>query len=206
MPNHPEPRRIPTTDDTGHNSPAPAASWGEPEREQTSPRGSVPQVTSQTQRIPRKRQQQRKKDAARPTWQRVGALRGALALAASGLMMVLATGVQMLEETGLVGVRGTFTVDYCPSGNRKSSPPCYGDFVAHGDSPAKKVSGRLDKAGDYASGTKVAAVKDIVSAEGRYRETNTGETALSLVTALCILLCLALGTHWTHNWPRALGS
>ena len=164
-------------------------------------------MTNQTQWISRKKQQQQKKDAERPTWQRVGGLLLSLALAVGGLIMVLVGSVQTAEGTGLVGVRGTFTIDFCTSeGSGKSRHHnCYGDFVAHGDSPADKVSGRLDNGDDYASNTKIAAVKDIVRGGDHYRETGIGETALSLFTTMGpSLLLLALGIHWTRKWARAL--
>lgn len=167
------------------------------------PRGSVPQVTSQTQRISQKKQQ---KDSEQPKWRKVGHVLLGLALAVFSLIMLLALGVQAVEETGLVGVRGTFTVDVCEKGNSKTiNHHCFGNFVARGDSPDKKISGHLDNGEDYESSTNVAAVKDIVWGESNYRETGAGETAMSLFGGLGPgLLCLPLGIHWARRWARAL--
>jgi hypothetical protein len=159
-------------------------------------------VTSQTQRI----SQKKKQDSEKPTWRRVGHVLLGLALAAVGFIMLLVSGVQAVEGTGLVGVRGTFTVDFCERGDSKTvNHECSGDFVAHGDSPDEKVSGRLDNGEDYASSTAVDAVGDIVRGGDHYRETGAGEMAMSLAAGLGpSLLCLALGIHWTRRWARAL--
>lgn len=156
------------------------------------------------QRISQQKRKQQN-DSERPTWRRVGHLLLGLALAAVGLIMTLAVGVQAVERTGLVGVRGTFTVDFCVSGDSKTvNHECSGYFFARGDRPDEKVSGRLGNGEEYESGTKVEAVKDIVRGEGHYQETGAGETAMSLVPAGASLLCLALGIHWARRWARAL--
>lgn len=136
----------------------------------------------------------------------MGGLLVGLVVTVTGLTLVLGLGVQAVEDTGLVGERGTFTVDSCDHNPapKHFSRPCFGDFVAHGDSPDEKIPGRLDNASGYPDDTKVDAVKDIVLGAHHFRKTGTGEVTTSLLVMCTMLLVLWLGVHWTRKWARTL--
>ncbi|MEU9118184.1 hypothetical protein AB0D04_42360 [Streptomyces sp. NPDC048483] len=141
----------------------------------------------------RKKQQREPKPAW--GWRATGLLLG-LALTLVGAGAVVVNGVQGVQATGLVGTRGTFTVDYCMDTNssrKHSDYECGGDFTPRGGDADDGWSGTLENADNYPAGKKLDVVEAWVGSDQHFREIGVG-AALESVLWFCIgLVILTMG-------------
>ncbi|MER6842290.1 hypothetical protein [Streptomyces platensis] len=148
---------------------------------------------------------QQKKPRPALGWRVTGVLLG-LVLTLAGAAVVIVTGVQGVQATGLVGTRGTFKVGYCldtnPSG-KNSDYECGGDFAPRGGDFDDGWSGRLENAEDYPAGEKLDVVEAWIGGEGHFRETGVG-AALGSFWFFCIGLgILAMGAATFRTWAAS---
>ncbi|WP_328686988.1 hypothetical protein OHT20_35240 [Streptomyces caniferus] len=150
------------------------------------------------------RSQQKKPKPARG-WRVTGLLLG-LVIAFAGADAVLVSAVHGVQATGLVGTRGTFTVDYCTDTNpsRKNSDyECGGVFVPRGGVVDDGWHGRLENADDYPAGEKLDVVETWLGSDMRFREVGVG-AALASVMWLCFgLVILAMGAFQVRKWAKS---
>ena len=138
-------------------------------------------------------------------WRVTGVILG-LVLTLVGAGAVFLNGVQGVQATGLVGTRGTFTVDYCLDTNpsRKNSDyECGGDFLPRGGTADDEWSGRLENADDYAAGEKRDVVESWVGSEGHFREVGVGAALGSVVWFGIGLVILAMGAFQVRKWVKS---
>ncbi|MGI5473064.1 hypothetical protein [Streptomyces sp. CA-132043] len=137
-------------------------------------------------------------------WRAIGLLLG-LAILLVGAGTVVVNGVQGVRGTGLVGTRGTFTVDYCIDTNpsRKNSDyECGGDFAPRDGSADDGWSGKLENGDDYRAGTKLA-VAEAWSSEWRFREVGVGAVLESGMWFCFGLVFLAMGFFQSRKWAKS---
>lgn len=165
-------------------------------------------MNSAISREPSKKQQKPKPQSKpKPAWGwRVAGVMLGLVISLVGAGAVFVNSVQGVQATGLVGKRGTFTVDYCtdtnPSG-KNSDYECEGDFSPRGGDADDPWSGTLENADDYSAGEKLDVVKSWLGSEWRFREVGVGAT-LGSVLWFCIgLVILALGVSQVSTWVKS---
>lgn len=127
-------------------------------------------------------------------------------LALVGIGAVVVNGVQGVQATGLVGTRGTFTVEYCsdtnPSG-KNSDYECRGTFAARGEEGGDRRSGTLENADDYPAGERLEVVEGWVGSSANLRETGVGETLGSVMWMGFGLVILAMGVVQSRKWAKS---
>ncbi|MET8679874.1 hypothetical protein ABZW18_20405 [Streptomyces sp. NPDC004647] len=136
-------------------------------------------------------------------WRIVGLLLG-LAITLVGAGAVIVNSVQGVQATGLVGTRGTFTVDYCyeTSSGKWPDYKCRGTFAPRAAESADR-RGPLENAENYPAGEKLDVVEGSVGAEGYFRETGVGAT-LGSVMWLCFgLVFLLWGVLTSRKWAKS---
>ncbi|MEU8914400.1 hypothetical protein [Streptomyces nigrescens] len=156
--------------------------------------------------ISRKPSTKRQKEP-KPAWGwRVAGLMLGLVLSLVGAGAVFVNSVQGVQATGLVGTRGTFTVDYCtdtnPSG-KNSDYECGGDFIPRGGDTDDGWSGTLENADDYSAGEKRDVVKSWLGSEWRFREVGVGATLGSVMWFCMGLVILAMGASQVRTWGKS---
>ncbi|TJZ44588.1 hypothetical protein FCH28_30130 [Streptomyces piniterrae] len=138
-------------------------------------------------------------------WRVVGLLIG-FALALIGVGGVIVNGIQGVQATGLVGTRGTFTVDYCsdtnPSG-KNSDYECRGTFAAPAEDGGDRWRGTLENAEDYPTGENLDVVEGWVGSSKNFRETGVGATLGSVMWLCFALISLAMGVAQLRKWARS---
>ncbi|MGH3324174.1 MAG: hypothetical protein ACRDOV_07065 [Streptomyces sp.] len=133
----------------------------------------------------------------------VGLMLG-LAITLVGAGTLIVNGVQGVQATGLVGVRGTFTVDFCYEASSRAWPDykCRGTF----DPRAAEYANRdatLENTDDNPAGTKLDVVEGSVGSDGYFRETGVWATLGSLWWLCFGLLFLPWGYFTCRKWARA---
>jgi hypothetical protein len=136
-------------------------------------------------------------------WRIVGLLLG-LAITLAGAGAVIVNGVQGVQATGLVGTRGTFTVDHCYKASNGKWPDykCRGTFAPRAAESADR-RGTLENAEDFPAGKKLDVVEGSVGSERNFRETGVGTTLGSVMWMCCGLVFLPWGFLTTRKWAKS---
>lgn len=136
-------------------------------------------------------------------WRITGLLLGiAITLVGAGALVV--NGVQAVQATGLVGPRGTFTVDHCweTSGGMWPDHKCRGTFDPDAPEYADR-RGTLENADDHPAGTRFDVVEGAVGSDGYFRETGVLATLGSLWWLCFGLVLLLWGFLTSRKWARS---
>ncbi|MGW1373782.1 hypothetical protein ACWD6P_05800 [Streptomyces sp. NPDC002446] len=181
---------------------------GEPSQKQQSDE----QQNDKQQQSDKKRQGDKKPGDARQQgekkpawgWRVLGLLLG-IVLLLIGAGAVFVNSVQGVQATGLVGTRGTFTVDYCSDtnpGGKNSDYECRGTVVvpAEGGDPER---GTLENAEDYPAGTKLDVAEGWLGSGEKFRETGVGATLGSVMWLFFGLVTLAMGVAQSSKWAKS---
>lgn len=126
-----------------------------------------------------------------------------VAITLCGVGTLIVNGVQGVQATGLVGERGTFTVDYCyeSGGGKWPDYHCRGPYSPDSAEYSDRVD-TLENAEDYPAGERLDVVEGSVGTDNHLRETGVGATLGSVMWFCFGLVMLPWGVQTTRKWAK----